>query len=235
MIDDVNSVHWESKGNYFGKECEIMARQLDGYKFLQYANSDTKFLFSFYRHSLSEIIKKKRTEEEVIRGLLKGTVFSVVLPLSIILGLQKTPISKGVKLARNYTNRNTNWPPCLCINPHTFNRFLINPAENLEMMGFDSRRFEIERYALSEKITVNRKKLKSFPIVKIIERDHSKWIEGFVSEYEKEIKTPEDVGVGNLPIFEEEMERYSMENEEQYNTTHQEAEERGERDEDLPF
>lgn len=235
VIDDENSVHWESKGNYFEKECEIMERQLDGYKFLQYSNQDTAFLFSFYRHSLFEIRKKKRTEEEVIKGLLKGTMFSVVLPLGVILSLQKTPISKGVKLARNYQNKNTSWPPCLCINPHTFNRFLINPAENLELMGFDSERFEIERYLLPGIIKVNGKKLKPFPIVRIMERGYERWVEGFVSEYEKEMKTSENAGTMGLSMFEEEMERDSIRHEESYEPLSSQEQKGKEKDDDLPF
>jgi len=203
VIDEENKIHWESKGTYFNKECEIMDRQIEGYKFLQYSKNDVRFLFSIYRHSMFEIKKRDRTEEEIINGLLKSTIFSVILPLSLILGIQRAPVSEDVKLARNYISKNTNWPSCLCIRSHTINRFLIDPHENLRLLGFDPERFEIERYLSPKKLKMNGRNLGQFPILKIVDRHHEEWVEEFKIDYEreKEREIPEDERIEDLPIF----------------------------------
>jgi hypothetical protein len=203
IIDAVNKIHWESKATYFQSECEIMKRQLEGYRFLQYDNPETTFLFSIYRHSLPGIKKQDRTEEEVVKGLMKSTKFSIVLPLSVILSLEKNPVSGDIALARNYSSKKSNWPDCLCINHHTMNRFLINPAENLELLGFDSDRFEIERYSFPEIITINRKKVKPFPIVKIVDKGYFEWVKKFMAEFESERYSNETCELDSVPLFED--------------------------------
>ena len=203
IVDDEHDIHWESKSSFYDKECEIMRRQLEGYRFLQYSKPDISFLVSFYRHTLPEIKKKERTLEQVFDGLISGTAFSVILPLSVVLQIYETPVSGGIKMARNYQSRNVKWPDCLCIRPHTINRFLINPIENFKILGFNQERFEIERYLLPPNITINKRKVRPFPIVKIVDKEYGRWVEEFMLNYEKEMERTENKGTEGLEMFDE--------------------------------
>ncbi|MEK6847913.1 MAG: hypothetical protein AABX50_02200 [Nanoarchaeota archaeon] len=122
VVDAENNLDWESKSGYYDKECKIMSRQFEGYKFLQYDNPGKRYLFSFYRHSLEEIEKKERTEKQVFIGLLDGTLYSATLPFSVVLKIDNLLNVGARKIARKYRQREgTSYPDCLCINPSTFN------------------------------------------------------------------------------------------------------------------
>ena len=188
IVDDENNIHWESKSNVFDKDCEIMKRQLEGYRSLQYTYPEKQYLLAIYRHKLLGIKKEERTLEEVFDELLKGTAFSLILPLSVVLKIYENPVSGDVKMARNYVSKNNNWPDCLCIKPHTINRFLMSPLENFELLGFDPNRFEIERFFSPSNMTMNRRKLRQFPIVKIVDTKYNEWVDEFRNSYEIEMQ-----------------------------------------------
>src|SRR3970282_1640398 len=78
IVDDENNIHWESKSKVFNKDCEIMKRQLEGYRYLQYTYPEKQYLLAVYRHKLLGIKKEERTLEEVFDELLKGTAFSLI-------------------------------------------------------------------------------------------------------------------------------------------------------------
>ena len=74
------------------------------------------------------------------------------------------------------------------------------------MLGFDSDRFKIERYLSPQDIRVNKRKLRSFPIVRITDQHYGEWVKEFMIEYEREMEQlSEDIGLDSLPIFDQEL------------------------------
>lgn len=191
-----DGVIWEVKACCSGHSCNLMNRQLEGYRSLQYSSPEKRVLFSFYRHFLHGI-KSKRTknllEADIMDELSKKTYFSIVLPFRVILQMQQRPVIDGrdgnpdVVMARLYEG-GKEWPDCLCINSPTINRFLTDPEQNLRYLDLDPNDFEIERYRSPGNLSINRKRVNPFPIVRIIDKNHDQWVEQFMMAYEREME-----------------------------------------------
>ncbi len=206
IIDKEKNLEWESKSSHYDKESKIMSRQLEGYKYLQHSNPQSIYLFSFYRHALFEIEKQERTEDEVLKELLNQTLYSVILPFPIVLKMDEIPVVGKRKISRKHIQKEgTTYPDCLCINPHTLNSFLTNPEQTLEILGFDSERFEIKKRFYPGNITVNRRRLKPFPVVRIFDKRYGEWVKEFQNNYEIEMgrELGEKIISEEVPIMEE--------------------------------
>ncbi|MDP3992413.1 MAG: hypothetical protein Q8P79_02825 [Nanoarchaeota archaeon] len=201
IIDKEKNLEWESKSSYYDKECKIMSRQLEGYKFLQFSNPGRIYLFSFYRHALSKIEDQERTEDEVIKELLGSTLYSVILPLPVVLKMDEIHIIGKRKISRKHIQKEgTAYPDCLCINPSILNGFLAEPEQSLQLLGFDQERFEVKRRYYPGNITINRRRLKPFPVMRIFDKRYDEWIKEFRNSYEIEM---ERGGYGEEGISEE--------------------------------
>lgn len=202
VIDHEGRIVWESKACCSGHSCNIMNRQLDGYRYIQYYYPDAEVFFSLYRHSLKGIKSEpteKLSEEDIVQELIVRTLFSVVLPLGIILRLQEIPNSQGINHARLYEG-GKEWPDCLVINPKTIDRFLSDPEQNLRYLDLDPSNYIIERYRSPGNLAVNRKRIKPFPVVRILYRDHWEWVDGFMEDHGADMESLRE-DMGKLPLF----------------------------------
>lgn len=204
VVDTRRGIRWESKGSYCHRTCDILRSQFEGYKSLQYDSHDKIFCFALYRHSLDEVKKRRRTEEEIISGLAERTAFSIVLPLSVIIALRDISshvLERMVNIQK--TDASGRYLGCLKINISTMSRFLTDPDQNLEYLRLDPDKFLIERYISPGKFFVGGNGLNQFPIVKITNKSHPEWVEKFMQDYEREAETLGDEGIEHLPIFEQ--------------------------------
>ena len=145
IIDKENNLEREIKGSHYDKEAKITHEQLTGMTFKQYHHPHEEFFVSFYKYNLPGLEKIHRTEENIISGLLKNTLYSIILPLNVILKIRENP-KQGVNFGRNHLQKEgTQYESCLCIAPSALQRFLTNPHENLQLLGLDPSRFKIER------------------------------------------------------------------------------------------
>lgn len=203
VIDHDNRVVWEAKACRASHSCNIMNRQLEGYKYIQYIYPDAKILFALYRHTLKGIKSKPTegfSEEDIVRELTNRTMFSVVLPLSLILRLQEIPRSHGINHARLYEG-GREWPDCLVINPRTIDGFLFEPEKILTYLDLNPKDFEIERYKTPVGLQVNRRKIKPFPIVRVLSRKPWEWAEEFLEKQHGNLEIMKE-DIGDLPLFE---------------------------------
>jgi hypothetical protein len=205
VVDHGGRIVWEAKGCVAGHSCNVMNSQLEGYKYLQYIYPDAKVLFALYRHTLKGIKSKPTeglSEGDIVRELTHRSIFSVVLPLGLILRLQEIPSSQGINHARLYEG-SRNWPDCLVINPRTIDGFLFDPEQVLKYLDLDSKDFVIERYRSPSNLRVNRRKIKPLPIVRILHRDHWDWAERFMNDNKGEMEVFKE-DIGKLPLFKQE-------------------------------
>lgn len=172
---------WESKGVHRTHSCNITKTQIQGYRFLQYNFPKLKIFFSLYRHSLDGIRSVDRNEEEIVDELPERTLYSLVLPFSVI----STMRDSYSGLVRHY-DRHSSWPQCICINSRTTNTLLHSPSEVLEGLGLDSDDFDVERLKSPRDFSINRKRITPFPIVRISDKKHTQWAERFRGEYEED-------------------------------------------------
>src|SRR3989344_233544 len=191
IVDHKEKIMTEVKSNCTGHSCNITTRQINCYRSLQYELPDYKFVLQVYRHTIPEIKAKKRTEEEVIRELLNQPVFSLELPLSVLLRIRELSNEPNA-FARNYVGNGARyWPSSLCINSQTTNALFIRPNAILELLGFNLERFEIRRHLSPSNIRMNGYRLKQFPVARVIDRDHERWVEEFRGYYEEEMERPD--------------------------------------------
>ena len=84
VIDWAKKEATEVKGSFYLGKLEITAKQFLGYQAFQYQQPDWQYRYSVFRHALSGIRTKERSEEKVLQILSKNTKFALFLPLSFV-------------------------------------------------------------------------------------------------------------------------------------------------------
>lgn len=185
IIDDAKRKIGESKACVSGYRLHLLDKQLEKYESIQYDNPDSIVYFAVYRHIFRGIKSTWRgSEQELFKELSKKTMFSLVLPLSIILRLYK---SDNQNLISRYDGEL--FDKCTSIKSQTLNSFLTEPKEIINQLGF-SDNFDIVRSLSPKNFRTNKNKVKQFPIVIISDKNHEKWVLKFKKQYDEENPIP---------------------------------------------
>ena len=68
---------------------------------------------------------------------------------------------------------------CTCVRSQTLNRFLTEPALVIKELGLKFSDFKTERFISSKRFRVGDYDIQQFPILRIFDINHEKWIKSF--------------------------------------------------------
>jgi len=184
LIPDIRDVErkivWEAKGGTHRSRINLLDYQTISYKRLQLMFRDNQVLFALYRTYLKKVRSKyKGTLDNLFESLSEQTAFSLVLSLSILVALHDYRKRDG--LVYRYDLRR-GFETCTCISAKTVGRLLTEPETVLRDLGLNPRDYEITRWKSPPRVSISGYKVKRFPIVRILDKDHEKWLRKFVKE-----------------------------------------------------
>lgn len=170
----------ESKAIRSGQSVNLIDTQLNRYRLLQSLDKNAHIYFAIYRHSFPKIMSFRGSVDSLFEQLSNVTHHSIVLPFSLILELNQSPNEKLV-----YRYDGERFYACSCLRSPTINRLLTEPEEVLKDLGMNIGNFLIKRYLSPESFSIGRNKIKQFPILRIFDKDHSKWVKNFKFDINK--------------------------------------------------
>ncbi len=187
VIDWGGNKIWESKGFAIYYSCNIMSRQILGNMHIQLNNPDCEFNYALYRHPIKGMHSTYRKSlDDLIQDLSEQTLFSVVLPLNVILHLSIPGNDNGAKAVRHYEGKRE-YPNCICLNQAFTKKLFFDAEETIDSIGLSSKDYSFKRY-LSPEMEVNENKVNPFPIVHISSKNHDKWMKSFAENLEMQEK-----------------------------------------------
>lgn len=198
-------VLWESKACCSGHSCNLLDSQIEGYKSRQLDEPDLRIFFVVYRHVLRGIKSTyKGSERELFEELNKKTMLALVLPFSLVLGLHEPIHEENPHWSRlcymyeekegigRTDGKHHYFGSCTYIRSPTLNRFLTEPEEVIQEIGYDVSAFNIKRRITPEGLRVNKNPVRQFPVVLISDVNHEQWFKGF--KYDCQRRTEEEDG-----------------------------------------
>ena len=189
-INDKKKQIGESKAVKSGESVNLLDAQIDRYKLLQFHKKKAHIYFAIYRHSFQKIMSFEGDNRELFGKLATATYHSIILPFSLILELQKSPKENLV-----YRYEGEGFYHCTCVKSPTLNRFLTEPEKLIEELGLDKKNFLIKRYLTPRDFSIGGNRIKQFPILRIHDKNHKKWIKNFkfdIKEAQPEVQEEYD-------------------------------------------
>ena len=169
IIDDDKKIFIDSKGTSTSHACILRDEQLELYKRLLELYPNYSLYFALYKHGIAAIKSEwKGDHDELVSRLTEDTIYSIVLPFSLVIELNK-PKSETRGLVYRYGGE-TLYGKCTCLRPMSTIRLLAEPEELLERLRLDPKRFNYERFLSPNEFKVNDRTLRQFPILRISER-----------------------------------------------------------------
>ncbi len=207
VYDQERGIVIESKSSVKGHRLAMGEKQFKGYQHGQFLHPEMQFFYAIHRH-VFEGVESTQSEQEVFEGLIRGTAFSMLIPLSIFVEMAKKEL-EGVSAF--YRNGDAKWNDNLLIHSPTINRLLVEPISVIQEIGLNPENYSFSRYLSPVDATrVNGKMLRpayiiegrrQFPILKIENRTRDIWVEEFLEKYEGHIER--EAIKGNLEILPE--------------------------------
>ena len=158
-------------------------------------NKESQIYFAFYRHSFKSIKSYRANENELFKDLSGKTLCSIVLPLSIILSLYQ---SRNNNLVYRYDGERSYH--CTSIRSLTLNKFLNFPEDIINTLELNSEDYIYQKVLSPKDFFIEGNKINQFPIIVISDKEHEKWVKGFI---EGDYNMKED---GCFDVVEEELE-----------------------------
>jgi hypothetical protein len=203
VVNGVRGTIFESKSCKVGSHCNFLDGQVWRYETLQYQLPQSRISFAIYRHRFEGIKKFDGSDEELFEGLAGNTVYSVMMPLSLVMSLHSSyenlrwnvwnslvrrhdPKGDKAELV-DYTYRGY-FPPCTCVKTRAIDALLVSPRRVMEVLERDPEKYDVRRFNTPEGFKIGGFELGSFPIVSIRDKFHGGWVEGFKEEYEAGLK-----------------------------------------------
>jgi hypothetical protein len=167
----------ESKAWRTGQRCHLIDPQIFRYIEIQRKYPDQDILFMFYRHTFGGIKKNKdeknespMSELDVHMALSRGTCYSMVLPLSMILKLHGKWFGRKIRdrLAYEFPGAES-YPPCTMARGRLFDQVMTKPRVTLKELSLKSRDYNISRAISPENLELvaagERVPVAQFPII----------------------------------------------------------------------
>src|SRR3989338_815343 len=209
IIDVEEKRIWESKACVVGKKVNLTDLQIGVYRELQLMhrreNEYWKISFVFHRHGVEGVrANYRRSIEELLKEFSEKMVYSLVLPLSLVMELHSPSIAEQAynkefiantqdhKLLELYKNRRglvSRYKNPLSQRsrhlPNTYtalktgamDRLLKEPEKLIEELGLPLTRYRIERLLSPNMFFINNNLLRQYPIVVISDRNHKRWVD----------------------------------------------------------
>nr|MBA4405080.1 hypothetical protein [Nanoarchaeum sp.] len=189
----------ESKACKNGSTLHILDGQTERYRKIQLRNPSHPIYFAIYRHSFHGIKSDEITvkpDEEIVQDLSLSTMYSIRIPLSILLHLHGTWYG-NLNPKLSYRHNGTRYQCCTMAKEFAMKTLFQDPEIIIDMLNLNPKNYKITRIKSPEDFTVNTTpiqsstKLMQFPIVMIEDENHEEWINKFVRS-EKRLGT--DIG-----------------------------------------
>jgi hypothetical protein len=176
VYDRVHKKFFEAKGNYSSYFLKLEDDQIERYQRLLEKMPDHELFYAIYRHSIGKSRSFDGSDDDLFARLANETYCGVVLPFSIV---EKFHESRNRDLVYRYdetVKQNWNTPYHTRILPGALNRLLKapdseGPEEVLRKLCLDPNDYLIERGLSPARFSVNCQNVRSFPIVRITEKN----------------------------------------------------------------
>lgn len=190
VVDLEKEIMWESKGFAIHYSCNMMNRQILGNMGLQLNNPNFQFKYALYQHPIKGMNSTYRVSiEQLIKDLSQKTLFSIVLPLDIILHLSIPGKQNGSNAVRHYEGER-DYPNCICLNKNFSRGIFLNPEETIEHIGLSQDDYSFERH-VSPEMEINGNVLNPFPIIVVSRKNHFEWIQSFTRDKVAQVELSE--------------------------------------------
>lgn len=209
IVNDRDKLIGESKAVGFGSvksegknHCNFFDGQIGRYITMQATFPQASVYFAIYRHNFCGIRSEKRPRELIFPDLAKSIGYTVVLPLSLVIGLKEAykfpekilPELRNLLFRRHdpqedkgdYTKQGY-FPACTCINCPTFNSLFHSPKHLIKLFGLDPEGYTFYREMSPKTFFVDGLRVKRFPILRIKDRNHKERVEKFLEKQKFEI------------------------------------------------
>ena len=169
---------FESKACHTSESLKLDDHQIQRYCRLQHLMQDYDFYFTVYKHSLKSLMNYE--QENLFPALSDKTIGSIVLPLSLVLQMNRSRDNEIV-----YRYDGDKWCHTTAIRSHTLNRFFGDSTKRseetvVEEFGLDPDDYCFQRLRSPLAFSVKGNRIKYFPVMFISDKNHEKWIEWFL-------------------------------------------------------
>jgi hypothetical protein len=181
VADLEGRVFTEVKGCCVNKTLQLRDSQVEFYRLIQAAYPDWRINLAIFRHAVPKIKSYAGSDEELYAVLTQKTLYSVVLPFDVMLGLHDG--ERIPNLVRMYEEEIDpeagvhTYETCACLRIAALHRFVLEPEAALREMGFSQGEHEVRRTWSPSGMTVNGVPVTPFPTVIITRVDYAGWRE----------------------------------------------------------
>ena len=186
----------EAKGCKSGSSLHIFDEQTERYRKIQLRSPAHSVYFAIYRHAFQRIKDKTatiRSGEEIIQDLSLSTMYSLKIPLSILLYLHGKWYG-NIKETLGYRYGKSDYQDCTMAREFAIRSLFQDPEKIIDMLDLSPENYKITRKLSPGNFTVRTSPAESlttltqFPILIIEDKNHEEWIDSFV-ESEKRLGT----------------------------------------------
>lgn len=172
---------YDAKACGSSQQLKLNDNQVMKYIKMQYFNPDYSIYFAIYRHPLRNI--DQYSKDEFIKEISNKTLYSVVIPLSLVIDLN---MQRNNDLVYRYEG--TRWTRTTSARSNILHMLFLGFPEDsetkiLEISSINPENYELKRFMSPKNFSINGNKVAQFPIMFINDRDHEKWMDRFHQEY----------------------------------------------------
>jgi hypothetical protein len=173
--------------------------QIDNYLFQQLDfmfKEDIEFYFANYKYMVDNPLNyldqfREHAQEELVRLFSYGTMFSLVLPLSIIAEMHNPNHTSEHK--QRYDKKK--YDPITRIYHNGLLKFLEKPEEAIKEYGLHPKDYAFERVLSPSEMTINGLRINQFPILIVKDKDVYTWKQHAKVKYKDRIDSFRENGL----------------------------------------
>lgn len=177
----------ECKSLVQGRTLDLRDHQMDYLREFQRTHPDYRTAFAVARYYRPEIPFPDAKASELIEMLCKNTAYLLVFPFSIAEALHaQSRGQKGIGYRWEGGKPWMQWMPRSRVNSTTVDALAFDPQEEISKLGLSPENYRFHLYRSSPHMRVHSDRISSFPIIKISDASHRKWIKSFLAQYTQE-------------------------------------------------
>ena len=116
----------------------------------------------------------------------KKTIYSIILPFSIILEMYD-PNKGTTELVSRYENDKTQYDNVTYVKASTLTRLFFETKNVIKNLGLEQENYIIKRLMSPDSININGFEVNHFPVISVHDKSHGEWARKFVGNYRREV------------------------------------------------
>ncbi len=175
---------FDSKAVVQGRPLDLRDNQMGYLSDFQRTHPSYKVSFMVSRYHKPPVALSEMNSNELVEFLANATAYMLVMPLSVANPLFEDASKLGPSFSFRYEG-SRNWLPRSRVHSAFIDRLVSNPASAITKLGLNPDDYKIKRFVSSSRLKCHDSRVSPFPIIKIADYSHRKWVKSFLSGFSK--------------------------------------------------